>query len=168
MIAMTVFETHEHPRGHPSHPGRFADKGNTNPDDSVSAAMADPEYEEVRVVRDVRISRQRTPLPELPEELTPSSTSWSFGEPDNRVFTTFEVGVDDPVSISVWVDDDGDKRNSIEDGAEETGWDPEDDELFLEYAHAVHERIEENVESVKQQLFDDAVEQAITASVVGE
>jgi hypothetical protein len=76
--------------------------------------------------------------------------------------------LDHEVSVTVWEDEEGDRGDSINDGSESTGWEPEVDEQFLEWAHAVRSRLDTDVSTVAGSAISNAnVVSSIVANALG-
>lgn len=98
-------------------------------------------------------------LPPYPEQLGTPAVQFGFGDDHpGTLYGYFEVA---DTHVTVWVDEYGDRGNSISDGSEETGWDPEDDEQFVEWAHAVTARAAQDAQLIIGASFVTAVERAL-------
>ena len=83
------------------------------------------------------------PLPPYPASLAQAKVDFTTGDENDVMYVTFNVGTgDDAVGVTIWKDADGDARNSIDDGGEETPWGDDTEDEFLVWGNAVRSRIE--------------------------
>lgn len=96
----------------------------------------------IAVEVDVVLPTIHEALPKYPAGLDEAQVTFSYGDDDDNLYVNFNIGEGaDQAAVTVWKVN-GDSFNSITDGEEPTGWDPETDEQFIEWAHAVRDRID--------------------------
>jgi len=97
----------------------------------------------IAVEVDVVLPTIHEALPKYPAGLDEAQVTFSYGDDDDNLYVNFNIGEGaDQAAVTVWKDGQGDSFNSITDQEEITGWDPETDEQFIEWAHAVRDRID--------------------------
>lgn len=107
------------------------------------------------------------PLPPLPEAVGwPTNTSLAYGDSDNCLYVYFTFA--DGAELTVWLDADGDARNSIEDSNEPTGWDEDTDEAVLAWAHDARQRIDYASATVREAASDAVEKQVIAVALAAD
>jgi hypothetical protein len=156
---MTNFTESDHPR---AADGVFTDKPQS------AAEIALPTKPVIATAaRDVELNRHTTPLPPYPADLLAPVVTFNTGDSTNYLYLHSHIGEGrDQVSVTVWVDEYGDRADSINDGSESTGWDANTDAEFLDWAHAVRERASFDYHAAILQLVDGHVEDAIVTNAL--
>lgn len=151
MSCMSTDNTKRQPAGIPVG-GQFASHDRADAQITLPTGPPRAQLEGFIVALPHRFDADREPLPAYPAGLAEPKLSYVYG--DDHPSTIYLSAEIDGVRVTVWLDEQGDRGDSINDSEEETGYDLDTDEQLLEWLHEARERIDITQHAVNMVSLD--------------